>query len=111
MTDHSRAVLLVTGGTGSIGSEIASQALAAGWTVIVQGSRQSTVAALLNKLQQRFGEADAAGIIAFARERIAAYKAPRSVDFVEALPRNPSGKILKRELRDPYWHGRARQVN
>ena len=56
-------------------------------------------------------EADAAGIIAFARERIAAYKAPRSVDFVEALPRNPSGKILKRELRDPYWHGRARQVN
>lgn len=56
-------------------------------------------------------EADAAGIIAFARERIAAYKAPRSVDFVEALPRNPSGRILKRELRDPYWHGRARQVN
>ena len=50
-------------------------------------------------------------IIAYARERIAHYKAPRSVDFIEALPRNPSGKILKRELRRPYWEGRARQVN
>ncbi len=50
-------------------------------------------------------------IIAFARERIAHYKAPRSVDFVAALPRNPSGKILKRQLRAPYWEGRERQVN
>ncbi len=50
-------------------------------------------------------------IIAFARERMAHYKAPRSIDFVEALPRNPSGKILKRELRKPYWEGRNRQVN
>ncbi len=50
-------------------------------------------------------------IIAYARERIAHYKAPKSVDFIEALPRNPSGKILKRELRKPYWEGRARQVN
>jgi acyl-CoA synthetase (AMP-forming)/AMP-acid ligase II len=38
-------------------------------------------------------------------------KCPRSVDWVEALPRNPSGKILKRELRAPYWAGRERMVN
>jgi long-chain acyl-CoA synthetase len=50
-------------------------------------------------------------LIDFARERIAGYKVPRSVDFVDALPRNPSGKILKRELRKPYWVGRERQVN
>jgi acyl-CoA synthetase (AMP-forming)/AMP-acid ligase II len=50
-------------------------------------------------------------LIQFARERIAHYKAPRSVDFLEVLPRNPSGKILKRELRAPYWEGRSRQVN
>jgi len=50
-------------------------------------------------------------IIAFARERIAHYKAPRSVEFVAVLPRNPSGKILKRQLRAPYWEGRERQVN
>jgi len=50
-------------------------------------------------------------IIAFARERIAHYKAPKSVDFADSLPRNPSGKILKRQLRAPYWEGRTRQVN
>ncbi len=55
--------------------------------------------------------ADTAEIIAFARERIAGYKVPRSIDFAESLPRNPSGKILKRELRKPYWQGRERQVN
>ncbi len=56
-------------------------------------------------------EADPAGIIAFARTRIAAFKAPKSIDFIEALPRNASGKILRRELRAPYWEGRDRQVN
>jgi acyl-CoA synthetase (AMP-forming)/AMP-acid ligase II len=56
-------------------------------------------------------EAGAAEIIAYARERIAGYKVPRSVDFAETLPRNPSGKILKRELRKPYWQDRERQVN
>jgi long-chain acyl-CoA synthetase len=50
-------------------------------------------------------------IIAWARERIAAYKVPKSVDFIPILPRNPSGKILRRELRAPYWQGRQRQVN
>ena len=52
-----------------------------------------------------------ADIIAFARERMAHYKCPTSVDRIEALPRNPSGKILKTELREPYWAGRARRVN
>ncbi|HET9529811.1 MAG TPA: fatty acid--CoA ligase [Blastocatellia bacterium] len=56
-------------------------------------------------------EVTAEEIMSFARERIAHFKAPRSVDFVAALPRNPSGKILKRELRAPFWEGRERQVN
>ncbi len=50
-------------------------------------------------------------IIAFARERLAGFKTPKSVDWVDALPRNPSGKILKKILREPYWVGRSRQVN
>jgi acyl-CoA synthetase (AMP-forming)/AMP-acid ligase II len=50
-------------------------------------------------------------LITWARERIAGYKLPKSVDFVEALPRNPTGKILKRELRKSYWGNRERQVN
>jgi acyl-CoA synthetase (AMP-forming)/AMP-acid ligase II len=53
---------------------------------------------------------DEASVIAWARERIAAYKAPKSVDVVAAIPRNPSGKILRRELRAPYWEGRNRMV-
>ena len=50
-------------------------------------------------------------IIESMRDKIAGYKVPKSVDFLEMLPRNPSGKILKRELRAPYWEGRERQVN
>ena len=45
-------------------------------------------------------------LIEFARARIARFKVPRSVDFVDALPRNTSGKILKRELRRTYWKDR-----
>jgi long-chain acyl-CoA synthetase len=50
-------------------------------------------------------------LMIYARERIAGYKVPRSVDFVDTLPRNPTGKILKRELRKPYWAGQERQVH
>ena len=50
-------------------------------------------------------------IIAYCRERLAHYKCPTSVDRLPALPRNPSGKILKTELREPYWKGRDRRVN
>jgi long-chain acyl-CoA synthetase len=59
-------------------------------------------------------DADAAGegdLIAFARERLAGYKLPKSVDFAETLPRNPSGKLLKRELRAPYWAGTDRAIS
>ena len=54
---------------------------------------------------------DAASVMAWARERIAGYKAPKSVDFVDAIPRNLTGKILRRELRKPYWQGRDRMVS
>ena len=52
-----------------------------------------------------------AEVIAHARARIAGFKTPKSVTFVEALPRNASGKVLRRELRAPYWVGAERQVN
>ncbi len=50
-------------------------------------------------------------IIAFAKERLASYKCPTSVDFIDVLPRNPSGKVLKKDLREPFWVGHARRVN
>ncbi len=49
-------------------------------------------------------------LIAFSRQQLAGYKCPKTVDFATTLPRNPSGKLLKRELRAPYWGGAERQV-
>ena len=49
-------------------------------------------------------------IKAFGKQHLASYKVPRSVDFIDELPRTGSGKILKRQLRAPYWAGRTAQV-
>ena len=49
-------------------------------------------------------------LIAFCRERLAHYKCPSRIEWVEALPRNPSGKVLRRTLREPYWQHLDRQV-
>ena len=56
------------------------------------------------------GAVTAEELIKFARERIAGYKVPKSVDFIDVLPRNASGKILKKDLRAPYWPVGRRQV-
>jgi acyl-CoA synthetase (AMP-forming)/AMP-acid ligase II len=50
-------------------------------------------------------------LIAFCEGRLAGFKRPRSVEFRSALPKNPSGKVLKRELREPYWRDKTRRVN
>jgi acyl-CoA synthetase (AMP-forming)/AMP-acid ligase II len=52
-----------------------------------------------------------AGVIAHARQHLASYKCPRSVVFMEELPRTGSGKLLKRDLRAPFWAGHASQVS
>ena len=49
-------------------------------------------------------------IIRFCIERLASYKRPKSIDFVAELPRDPSGKLYKRKLRDPYWEGRDARI-
>jgi acyl-CoA synthetase (AMP-forming)/AMP-acid ligase II len=54
---------------------------------------------------------DSDSVVAWTREKIAGYKVPKTVDVIDALPRNASGKILRRELRAPYWVGYDRQVN
>jgi long-chain acyl-CoA synthetase len=47
----------------------------------------------------------------WCKGRIAGFKRPRSIDFTDALPRNASGKVLRRELREPYWKDVARRVS
>ncbi|HXV01900.1 MAG TPA: AMP-binding protein [Caulobacteraceae bacterium] len=55
-------------------------------------------------------DALAADILAFARARLATFKAPRSLAFAPELPRSPAGKIQRGKVRAPYWEGRARQI-
>ena len=52
-----------------------------------------------------------ADIISYSKEQIASYKCPTSVDFINDIPRNPSGKILRRVLREPFWEEKGRNVS
>ncbi|MBX7435522.1 long-chain-fatty-acid--CoA ligase [Mycobacterium sp. Y57] len=80
-------------------------------------------AAVIGVPDERWGEAvkavvvpvpgttlDTAELIEFARAHLAGFKLPKSVDVADVLPRNPSGKLLKRELREPYWAGSDRNI-
>jgi long-chain acyl-CoA synthetase len=49
-------------------------------------------------------------LLDYARDRLAKFKLPKSIDYVEELPRDPNGKLYKRKLRDPYWQGRDRSI-
>ena len=50
-------------------------------------------------------------LIAFCEGKLAGFKKPRSVDFATELPKNPSGKVSRKELREHYWQGHSRRVN
>ena len=66
------------------------------------------VKAIVKRADEQLTEEE---VMSYCRQRLAHYKCPTSVDWVDELPRNPSGKILKVELRKPYWQGRDRQVS
>ncbi len=54
---------------------------------------------------------DESAVIEYARTRLARYKCPSSVEFVDVLPRNASGKVLKKDLRAPFWGGQDRAIS
>lgn len=68
MSNDTLKVMLITGGTGSIGSEIAAQALAGGWSVVIQGSRDSSVSECLESLRARYTDAHLSGVVANIKE-------------------------------------------
>jgi acyl-CoA synthetase (AMP-forming)/AMP-acid ligase II len=49
-------------------------------------------------------------IIKYCKEHLAGYQVPKSIDFAPSLPRNPSGKVLKKELRAPFWEGHEAKI-
>ena len=65
-------------------------------------------ACIVKKEGSNVTEAD---LISFCKDRIASYKKPQSVDFIDEVPRNASGKVLKKVLREPYWKDQERQVS
>jgi len=67
---------------------------------VVAAAVQTTASAALDEVQVR----------AFLRERLAGFKVPRVVAFHAELPREDTGKIFKRRLREPYWAGRERRI-
>jgi fatty-acyl-CoA synthase len=107
--------MIITGGENVYPAEVESA---------IYGHPQVLEVAVIGVPDEKWGEAvkaicvpkpghtiDPDSVIGWARERVAGFKVPKSVDTIAALPRNPSGKILRRELREPYWIGRERQVN
>jgi acyl-CoA synthetase (AMP-forming)/AMP-acid ligase II len=68
---------------------------------------ESTKAFVVLKNESDISEEE---IINYTKTKIASYKCPKSINFISELPRNPSGKVLRRELRAPFWEGRDRGV-
>jgi acyl-CoA synthetase (AMP-forming)/AMP-acid ligase II len=60
---------------------------------------------------RRGAQTSADELMAYCEGRLAGFKRPRSVDFVAELPKNSNGKLSRKDVREPYWQGRARRVN
>jgi acyl-CoA synthetase (AMP-forming)/AMP-acid ligase II len=106
--------MIITGGENVYGPEVES---------VLSACPGVGEAAIIGIPDERWGEAvkaivslapgaelTAEDVIAFCRDRLAHYQCPTSVDFVEQLPRNATGKVLKHALREQYWAGRERAI-
>jgi acyl-CoA synthetase (AMP-forming)/AMP-acid ligase II len=69
---------------------------------------EAVKAIIVTREGAQLSEAD---IIEFCREKIARFKTPKSIEFASSLPRTPSGKVMKTELRKPYWLDKPRGIN
>jgi acyl-CoA synthetase (AMP-forming)/AMP-acid ligase II len=109
-----RIDMIISGGTNVYPAEIEA---------VLHAHRAVMDAAVIGVPDDEFGEsvkavvqlrpevhATADELIAFCAERLAGYKKPRSVDFVDELPRDATGKLLKRQIRERYWSGTGRKI-
>ena len=106
--------MIVTGGFNVFGAEVEK---------VINSHPAVVDAAVIGIPDEKWGESvkaivqlkpgygiDSEEIISFCKEELGGVKTPKSVDFIEALPRSPVGKVLKRELREHYWKGQQRRV-
>jgi acyl-CoA synthetase (AMP-forming)/AMP-acid ligase II len=109
-----KADMIVSGGVNIYPAEIEATLVAhpaVGDVAVIGVPDEQWGEAVKAVVELRLGaRATAEELITFCGERLADYKKPRSVDFVEKLPRNPTGKLLKRIIREPYWKGAKRRV-
>ena len=90
-----------------------SRSETATWAALIEGyiGARPTLAAVVLIVDVRRGlEDDDRELIAFCRDHLAHFKCPRTIDFVEELPRLPTGKLYKRLLRDRYWEGHTTAI-
>ncbi|HEY3941955.1 MAG TPA: AMP-binding protein [Acidimicrobiales bacterium] len=78
--------------------------------VVVFGLPDKEFGERVHAVVERRGEVSEEQIVTFCRDRIAHYKCPSSVEFVDGMPRDPNGKVRKRLLRDKYWAGTERKI-
>lgn len=106
--------MIVSGGENVYGSEV-EEALYSHPSVLeaaVFGIPDEKWGEVVHAVVVPRGDLTAEILIAFCRERIASYKAPKSISFqTEALPKSGAGKILKRELRQPFWASRESKIS
>jgi acyl-CoA synthetase (AMP-forming)/AMP-acid ligase II len=104
--------MIITGGENVYGPEVESAILQhpAVADAAVIGVPDDQWGESVKAIVVALGEIGPDDVIAFCRQNLAGYKCPRSVDFVESIPRNASGKILKTELREPFWREQSRRV-
>jgi len=106
--------MIITGGFNVYSTEVEAALLshpAVGECAVVGAPHEKWGEAITAVVELKHGMSiDADDLIAHCKERIGSVKAPKSVEFVDAIPRSAVGKVLKREIRDRFWAGEGRKV-
>jgi long-chain acyl-CoA synthetase len=104
--------MIITGGSNVYSAEVEAVLIAhpAVADVAVIGVPDPEFGEQVKALVEAREPIEAEALMAFCRDRLAHFKCPRSIDFLQSMPRDPNGKVRKRELRDPYWVGHERRI-